>query len=256
MADLTLFSLEGKVALVTGGATGIGQAIATGLARAGADVAVTTNRHSAEETEQAVEVHGGLFMAQPLDLSVLTEEAVSAFLDQVEAKLGPLDVLVNNAGIIRRAPAAEHPLEDWRAVMNVNLDAVWLLSRATGYRMLRRQQGKIINIASLLSFQGGITVPGYAAAKHAVAGLTKALANEWARYGIQVNAIAPGYVMTNNTEALRNDEARNRQILERIPAGRWGAPEDIAGTAVFLASGASDYITGQILAVDGGWLAR
>lgn len=256
MADLTLFSLEGKVALVTGGATGIGQAIATGLARAGADVAVTTNRHSAEETEQAVEVHGGLFMAQPLDLSVLTEEAVSAFLDQVEAKLGPLDVLVNNAGIIRRAPAAEHPLEDWRAVMNVNLDAVWLLSRAAGRRMLRRQQGKIINIASLLSFQGGITVPGYAAAKHAVAGLTKALANEWARYGIQVNAIAPGYVTTNNTEALRNDEARNRQILERIPAGRWGAPEDIAGTAVFLASGASDYITGQILAVDGGWLAR
>jgi 2-deoxy-D-gluconate 3-dehydrogenase len=256
MADLTPFSLEGHVALVTGGATGIGRAVATGLARAGADVAITTNRHAATETRQAVEALEQRFMAQPLDLNTLTEATVNAFLDRVETDLGPFDIVVNNAGIIRRAPAAEHALEDWRAVMNVNLDAVWLLSRAAGRRMLPRGQGKIVNIASLLSFQGGINVPGYAAAKHAVAGLTKALANEWAKDGIQVNAIAPGYIATDNTEALRNDEIRNRQILERIPAGRWGTPEDIAGTAVFLSSPAADYISGQVLVVDGGWLSR
>ncbi len=250
------FSLQGKVALVTGGAGGIGQAIAVALARAGADVALTVNRSPADETVQRITGFGRRCVALPLDLGALSEKGAAAFNAEVEAELGPVDILVNNAGIIRRAPAAEHSFEDWSAVMQVNLNAVWLLSRAFGAGMLAREGGKIINIASLLSFQGGITVPGYTSSKHAVAGLTKALANEWAARGVQVNAIAPGYIATDNTRALRENETRNQQILERIPAGRWGDAEDIAGAAVFLASSASNYVTGHVLAVDGGWLAR
>jgi len=250
------FSLQGKVALVTGGAGGIGQAIAVALARAGADVALTVNRSPADETAQRVTAFGRRCVTLPLDLGALSEKSAADFNAEVEAELGPVDILVNNAGIIRRAPAAEHSFEDWSAVLQVNLNAVWLLSREIGAGMLSREGGKIINIASLLSFQGGITVPGYTSSKHAVAGLTKALANEWAARGVQVNAIAPGYIATDNTRALRENEARNQQILERIPAGRWGDPGDIAGAAVFLASSASNYVTGHVLAVDGGWLAR
>lgn len=250
------FSLDGKVALVTGGATGIGQAIAVELARAGADIALTVNRSPADETCQKVEALGKRCMSLPLDLQTLTETEAAAFNARVKQQLGPVDILVNNAGIIRRAPATEYSDEDWAAVLQVNLDAVWRLSREFGADMLRRGQGKIINIASLLSFQGGITVPAYTASKHAVAGLTKALANEWAARGVQVNAIAPGYIATDNTKALRENETRNQQILERIPAGRWGEPGDIAGASVFLASSASNYVTGHVLAVDGGWLAR
>ena len=250
------FSLHGKVALVTGGTTGIGQAVAVALAQAGADVALTVNRSPADDTVEAITALDKRCVALPLNLGALSEKTATDFNAQLEAEFGPVDILVNNAGIIRRAPAAEHSYEDWSAVLQVNLNAVWLLSREIGAGMLGRGQGKIINIASLLSFQGGITVPGYTSSKHAVAGLTKALANEWATKGVQVNAIAPGYIATDNTKALRENETRNQQILERIPAGRWGDPEDIAGAAVFLASSASNYVTGHVLAVDGGWLAR
>lgn len=256
MADTSLFSLEGKVALVTGGATGIGQAIAVELARAGADIALTVNTSPADETVQQVHDLERRCLTLPLDLSTLSPESAANFRAKVENDLGPVDILVNNAGIIRRAPATEYSYEDWSAVLQVNLDAVWLLSRTFGVGMLERKQGKIITVASLLSFQGGITVPAYTASKHAVAGLTKALANEWASTGVQVNAVAPGYIATDNTKALRENETRNRQILERIPAGRWGKPEDIAGAAVFLASEAATYVTGHLLVVDGGWLAR
>ncbi|MCA9837369.1 MAG: 2-dehydro-3-deoxy-D-gluconate 5-dehydrogenase KduD [Trueperaceae bacterium] len=256
MPDLSAFSLEGKVALVTGGATGIGQAIALEMARAGADIAVTENRHSATETVQAVKALGKEGKAYSLNLETLTPESASEFLDRLEQDLGPLNILVNNAGMIYREDATEHDFAAWQQILNVNINATWLLSQAAGKRMMERSSGKIINIASLLSFQGGIRVPAYTSSKHAVAGLTKALANEWASQGIQVNAIAPGYIATNNTEALRSDPERSRQILERIPSGRWGNPKDIAGAAVFLASSAANYITGHILAVDGGWLAR
>ena len=256
MAEASPFSLEGKVALVTGGATGIGQAIAVGLARAGADIALSVNRSPADETCKRVEASGKRCVEFPLDLSTLSEKSVADFKTKVAEDLGPVDILVNNAGIIRRASATDYSYKDWSAVFQVNLDAVWLLSREFGAGMVERGQGKIINIASLLSFQGGVTVPAYTASKHAVAGLTKALANEWAARGVQVNAIAPGYIATNNTKALRENETRNRQILERIPAGHWGKPEDIAGAGVFLASSGSDYITGHLLVVDGGWLAR
>ncbi len=256
MPDLSMFSLEGKVALVTGGATGIGQAIAIEMARAGADVAVTENRHSAAETVQGIEALAKKSKAYPLDLETLNPEKASEFLNRLEQDLGSLDILVNNAGMIYREDAKDHDFAAWQQILNVNIGATWLLSQVAGKRMLERSGGKIVNIASLLSFQGGIRVPAYTSSKHAVAGLTKALANEWAAKGIQVNAIAPGYIATNNTEALRNDPDRSRQILERIPAGRWGDPKDIAGAAVFLSSSASNYITGHILAVDGGWLAR
>ncbi|WP_142850940.1 2-dehydro-3-deoxy-D-gluconate 5-dehydrogenase KduD [Telmatospirillum sp. J64-1] len=250
------FSLAGKVALVTGGASGIGQAIAIGMAEAGADVAVTANRRGADETVAGIEQAGRRALVLPVDLAGLDTSGAEALLDKVAEELGPVNILVNNAGIIRRAPAADYPDEDWQAVMAVNLDAVWRLSRAAGKRMLARKQGSIISIASLLSYQGGVFVPAYAAAKHAVAGLTKALANEWAGQGVNVNAIAPGYIATANTAALQADETRNRQILERIPAGHWGSPEDIAGSAVFLASPAARYVHGHVLTVDGGWMAR
>ncbi|PIE09780.1 MAG: 2-deoxy-D-gluconate 3-dehydrogenase [Rhodobacterales bacterium] len=251
------FSLNGQRALVTGGAAGIGQAIAVALAEAGADVAVTQNRAPADATLEAIQSAGRTAAALTADLSTLTQPAAEALIAQAEEALsGPLDILVNNAGIIRRADAVEHPEADWRAVMATNLDAVWLLSQAAGRGMVARGAGRIVQIASLLSFQGGIRVPGYTAAKHGVAGLTKALANEWAGSGVGVNAIAPGYIATDNTQALREDPERSRQILERIPADRWGRPEDIAGAAVFLASPAAQYVNGEILTVDGGWMGR
>lgn len=251
------FSLAGRVALVTGGATGIGQAIAIAMAEAGADVAITVRRSDSSETDERVRDTGRRFGSFAVDLATLDTEGAAGLLSRVEAELGPVDILVNNAGTIRRAPAAEHPEKEWREVLSTNLDAVWHLSQAAGRRMLeRRSGGSIVNVASLLSFQGGINVPGYVASKHAVAGLTKALANEWAAKGVNVNALAPGYIATNNTSALRSDPERSRQILERIPAGRWGEPQDLASAAVFLASPAAVYVHGHVLVVDGGWMAR
>ena len=247
------FDLTGKVALVTGANTGIGQAIAVALAGAGADVAVA-GRSEPAETLDLIAATGRKSLNISADLSSI--EPVERIVAEVVAGLGRIDILVNNAGIIRRNDLAVFTEEDWDAVVDTNLKSLFFLSQAAARRMTAQGSGKIINIASLLSFQGGIRVPSYAAAKSGVAGVTRAMANELAAHGVQVNAIAPGYISTNNTAALQADETRNRQILERIPAGRWGRPDDIAGTAVFLASGAADYVTGQVLAVDGGWLAR
>ena len=249
-----MFDLDGQIALVTGGATGIGQAIALALAEAGADVAITSHKSSSANVRSQIEALDRRFLDVQADLS--RADAAEDILGAVEQGLGPLDILVNNAGIIRRAPAIEYSDLDWDDVLDVNLTALWRLSRAAGRRMLARGHGKIINIASVLSLQGGILVPAYAAAKHGVAGLTRALANEWASGGVNVNAIAPGYIATDNTAPLRADAQRSRQTLERIPAGRWGEPGDLGGAAVFLASAAADYVHGVILAVDGGWLAR
>jgi len=252
---LDKFSLDGKVALVTGASSGIGQAIAIALAEAGASVAshCRTFGNSAE-TIAAIEANGGRGVEVVGDMSDLGSPA--NVVDETIGKLGRIDILINNAGMIRRAPAVDFTLEDWQTVIDVNLTSVFRLSQAAGRQMIDQGSGKIVNIASLLSFQGGITVPAYTASKSAVAGLTKALANEWAKHNINVNAIAPGYIATKNTDALRADETRNRQILERIPAGRWGSPDDLAGAAVFLASNASDYLQGHILIVDGGWMGR
>ncbi len=247
------FDLTGKVALVTGANTGIGQAIALGLAAAGADLALA-GRSDPSETLRAASALGRRTVSVTADLS--STAPIEALVAEVLDKLGRIDILVNNAGIIRRADLLDMSEADWDAVLDTNLKSLFFLSQAVARHMAVRGSGKIINIASLLSFQGGVRVPGYAAAKSGVAGVTKAMANELAVKGVQVNAIAPGYITTNNTAALVADATRNRQILERIPAGRWGAPEDIAGPAVFLASSASDYVTGHILAVDGGWLAR
>ncbi|OHD03417.1 MAG: 2-deoxy-D-gluconate 3-dehydrogenase [Sphingopyxis sp. RIFCSPHIGHO2_01_FULL_65_24] len=248
-----LFDLSGKVALVTGANTGIGQGIALALAEAGADIAAA-GRSAADETVGKVEALGRKGENFAADLSSVT--AVPPLVDAVLAAFGRIDILVNNAGIIRRADAVDFTEEDWDAVMDTNLKTLFFLCQAAGKHMIARGSGKIINIASMLTFQGGIRVPSYTASKSGVGGLTKLLANEWAAKGIQVNAIAPGYIATNNTAALQGDETRNRQIMERIPAGRWGDPKDIGGAAVFLASAASDYVQGHILAVDGGWLAR
>ncbi|GGK72556.1 2-dehydro-3-deoxy-D-gluconate 5-dehydrogenase [Planomonospora parontospora subsp. parontospora] len=245
-----MFSLAGRTALVTGARTGIGRAVALALAAAGADLVLHGRDDDLDEVEAEVRKTGRQASRWILDLSD------PARIPEAAAQLGPVDVLVNNAGIIRRAPAAEHSYADFRGVLGVNLDAVFLLSQAVGAGMLARGSGKIIMIASMLSFQGGVNVPGYTAAKHGVAGLTRALACEWAPKGVQVNAIAPGYIATANTERLRADPVREAEISGRIPAGRWGEPEDLAGAAVFLASRASDYVNGHVLAVDGGWLAR
>ena len=250
------FDLSGRVALVTGGGVGIGQALAVALAQAGADVAVTTHAHHDGTTGAQVQAAGRRFAAFQVDLSTQTSADLDTLLDDVEAQLGPVDILVNNAGIIRREDAHAFSDADWDDVIALNQTAVWRLCRAAGTRMLGRGHGKIINVASLLAFQGGIRVPSYTASKHAVAGLTKALANEWASGGVNVNALAPGYIATDNTAALRADPDRSRAILDRIPAGRWGRPEDLAQPAVFLASPASDYVNGHVLVVDGGWLAR
>ncbi len=247
------FSLAGKTALVTGANTGIGQAIAVALAEAGADIALV-GRSNAEETAQLIEAKGRRAISINADLS--STEPLNRVVQEALETLGRIDILVNNAGIIRRDDLLNFSESDWDAVIDTNLKTLFFLSQAAAMHMAERGAGKIINIASLLTFQGGIRVPSYAAAKSGVGGVTKAMANELAVKGVQVNAIAPGYIATNNTAALQADETRNRQILERIPAGRWGRPEDISGAAVFLASPASDYVTGHILTVDGGWLAR
>lgn len=252
---LDKFSLAGKTALVTGSNTGLGQGIAIALAQAGADVAChQLSDGESEETMAAVSALGRETAAFTGDMS---DAAVPRQLvDAVVGKFGKIDILVNNAGMIRRTPAVDFSEEDWSTVIQVNLSAVFRMCQAAARHMIPQGGGKIVNIASLLSFQGGITVPAYTASKSGVAGLTKAFANEWAKDNVNVNAIAPGYMATNNTTALRADETRNRQILERIPAGRWGTPDDLAGSAVFLASSASDYLQGHILLVDGGWMAR
>jgi len=249
------FSLAGKLALVTGCTRGIGQAMALGLAEAGADIiGVSASLAPGSATEQQVRALGRQFYAYQADFS--QREQVDAFLSRVQQDFPRIDILINNAGTIRRAPAAEHSDELWDEVLTINLDAPFRLARAIGGRMLAQGSGKIIFTASLLSFQGGITVPGYAASKGAIGSLVKALANEWAGRGVNVNAIAPGYIATDNTEALRNDPDRSSSILARIPAGRWGTPDDFKGPTVFLASAAADYVHGTILTVDGGWMGR
>lgn len=247
------FDLTGRVALVTGANTGIGQGIAVALAEAGADVACA-GRTPADETAAKVRALGRSCALIDADLSSIAP--VDDVVASTVSALGRLDILVNNAGIIRRDDLLDFSEADWDAVIDTNLKSLFFLSQAAARHMAAQRAGKIVNIASLLSFQGGIRVPSYAAAKSGVAGVTRAMANELAPKNVQVNAIAPGYIATNNTAALQADETRNRQIMERIPAGRWGRPEDIGGTAVFLSSSAADYVTGQILAVDGGWLAR
>lgn len=250
-----LFSLEGRTALVTGASRGIGQGIALALASAGCDVVChSTSLEGTEGTAHAITEMGRRAWQLAGDLT--DREAVRTLATRTQDLIGVADILVNNAGTIRRQPAVEYGEHEWDTVVRANLDAVWFLSQQLGAGMVARGSGKIINIASLLSFQGGITVPAYTATKHAVAGLTKALANEWAARGVQVNGIAPGYFRTDNTQALRENAERAPQILARIPAARWGEPEDLAGAAVFLASRASDYVNGHLLVVDGGWMAR
>ena len=252
---LEQFKLHDRVALVTGASTGLGAAIAIALAQAGASVVCHGNTRSPESICDQIKSAGGVAHAVIGDLG--RPETAASLVDQTLGRFNRLDILINNAGTSRRAPAVDYSDEDWAVVIEVNLSSVFRLSRFAGKHMIERGHGgKIVNIASLLSFQGGITVPAYAASKGGVAQLTKALANEWAKHGINVNAIAPGYMRTTNTAALQADETRNRQILERIPAGRWGEPEDVAGAAVFLSSRASDYVNGHVLVVDGGWLGR
>ncbi|WP_321472237.1 SDR family oxidoreductase [uncultured Paludibaculum sp.] len=256
MSIFDLFKLDGKTALVTGCKRGIGLAMAQALAEAGADIigVSKTLEPAGSDVEKSVAALGRKFSAHTCDFS--NRAAVQAFADQVNAEHPVIDILVNNAGTILRKPAAEHPDEYWDEVINTNLHAQWTLAREIGKHMVERGSGKIIFTASLLTFQGGITVPGYAASKGGVGQLTKALANEWAGKGVNVNAIAPGYVATDNTTALRADPVRNPAILARIPAGRWGEPEDFKGATVFLASNASNYVSGEILVIDGGWMGR
>ena len=252
---LDSFKLDGKVALVTGSSRGLGAAIALTLAEAGADVACHGNTHRPDATCGLVEERGRRSL--PLLGDLQDRLTAGRLIGETVERFGQLDILVNNAGAIRRAPAVDHSEEDWDAVIEVTLSSVFRLSKLAGRHMLDRGRGgKILSIASLLSFQGGITVPGYAAAKGGVAQLTKALANEWAMHGINVNAIAPGYIRTDQTAVLQRDETRYRQILERIPAGRWGEPSDVAGAALFLCSAASDFVHGHVLVVDGGWMGR
>jgi 2-dehydro-3-deoxy-D-gluconate 5-dehydrogenase len=256
MHVLDQFRLEGKIALVTGCRRGIGRAMALALAEAGADIiGVSANlEREGSQIEHEVRNLHRKFHGYACDFG--KRQALFAFIQRVKADFSTIDILVNNAGTILRRPAAEHPDEYWDKVIEVNLNAQFIVTREIGKRMVERGQGKIIFVASLLSYQGGITVPGYAASKGGIAQLTKALANEWAGRGVNVNAIAPGYVKTDNTEALRNDPQRAHAIMARIPAGRWGEPEDFKGAVTFLASSASDYVHGSILVIDGGWLGR
>lgn len=256
MAILDRFRLNGKAALVTGCRRGIGKAIAIGLAEAGADIigVSRTMELSGSEVEREVFARARKFKGYACDFA--DRNAVYALIERLAKDLPVIDILVNNAGTILRKPATEYPDEYWDTVMEVNLNSQFILSREVGKRMVERGKGKVIFIASLLTFQGGILVPGYAASKGGIGQLTKALANEWAGKGVQVNAIAPGYISTDNTVALRNDPVRSKAILERIPVGRWGEPEDLQGMAVFLASSASDYVNGSVFTVDGGWMAR
>jgi 2-deoxy-D-gluconate 3-dehydrogenase len=251
---LDQFSLAGKTALVTGASAGLGAAIAVSLAEAGADVICHGNSRPAQETCKLIEKIGRRAAAFQADLSC---PSGAEELYKKATSFSKIDIVINNAGTIRRAPAAEFTDEDWNLVLQVNLNSVFKLCQLAGRDWIAKKiPGKIVNIASLLAFQGGVTVPAYSASKGAVAQLTKALANEWSRHGIGVNAIAPGYMRTDNTLALQRDETRSRQILERIPAGRWGGPDDICGAAVFLASQASNYVNGHVLVVDGGWMGR
>ncbi|TDC32977.1 2-dehydro-3-deoxy-D-gluconate 5-dehydrogenase KduD [Micromonospora sp. KC213] len=250
------FDLTGRLAVVTGARRGIGLAMTDALAAAGADI-IAVSAHlepTGSEVEKRVRGHGRRFSGYQVDLA--DRDAVVALADRLEHDGRFVDILVNNAGIIKRTPAAHHSDQDWDEVIAVNLSAQFVLSREIGRRMVERGHGKIVFTASLLSFQGGINVPGYTAAKSGLVGLTRALANEWAGHGVNVNAIAPGYIATDNTQALRDDAARNAAILDRIPAGRWGRPDDLAGAVVFLASPASDYVNGAVIPVDGGWLGR
>ncbi len=253
MAAPAYFNLDGKLAVVTGCDTGIGQAMAIALAEAGADVIGTSLKGDPSNTKTAVENLGRNFIYHQVDLS--SRESLYNFINTVLSQ-HKVDILVNNAGTILRNPAAEHSDEYWDKVIAINLDAQFILAREFGKKMIAQGAGKIIFTCSLLSFQGGINVPGYAASKSAVAGLVKALSNEWAGKNVNVNGIAPGYIETNNTEALRNDPERSQSILSRIPAGRWGTPDDFKGPVVFLASNAADYVNGTILVVDGGWMGR
>lgn len=253
---MSAFDLTGKLAVVTGARRGIGRAMARALAQAGADV-IGVSAHleeSGSQVEKEVLAAGRSFEAIRTDFADLA--AVSALGEDLAGRERPVDILINNAGTIRRTPAAQHSDADWELVLQVNLTAQFALTRAVGATMVARGRGKVVFTASLLSYQGGITVPGYTAAKHGIAGLTKALANEWAPHGVNVNAIAPGYIATDNTQALQDDPARSKAILDRIPAARWGTADDLAGATVFLASPAADYIHGTILPVDGGWLGR
>ena len=254
MMVLDSFKLDDKVALVTGASAGLGQAIAIALAESGADVSCHGNTRAPDATCEAIGRLGRQTLAVTGDLS--RRETPQTLIEETINHFGRLDILVNNAGTIRRSPATEYSEEDWATVIEVNLSSVFRLAQLAGRHMIERGGGKILNIASLLSFQGGVTVPAYAASKGGVAQLTKALANEWAAKKINVNAIAPGYMRTDNTRALQQDETRNRQILERIPAGRWGEPSDLGGAAVFLCSAASDYVNGHVMVVDGGWMGR
>ncbi|MGH9970817.1 MAG: 2-dehydro-3-deoxy-D-gluconate 5-dehydrogenase KduD [Pyrinomonadaceae bacterium] len=251
---LDSFRLDGKVALVTGASAGLGASMAVALAEAGANVVAHGNSRAPNATCELIQSAGSSSLAILGDLSDKT--VPRKLVAQAINHFGKLDILINNAGTIRRAPAVDYSDADWDTVIEVNLSSVFRLSQHAGRHMTERGSGKIVNIASLLAFQGGITVPAYAASKGGVAQLTKALANEWAKLGINVNAIAPGYMRTDNTAALQADETRNRQILERIPAGRWGEPKDLAGAVVFLSSAASDYLHGHVLVVDGGWMGR
>ncbi|KGJ88293.1 MULTISPECIES: 2-dehydro-3-deoxy-D-gluconate 5-dehydrogenase KduD [Colwelliaceae] len=254
-SDKNIFSLEGKTALVTGASRGLGQAIAVGLAQAGADVICCSSREGGvDETAVLIRALGRKAYTLAADLS--KPEAVRSLVEQAYAKVNSIDVLVNNGGTIARHPAVDFPLDEWQQVIDVNLNSVFLLSQLIGKNMVENKQGKIINIASMLSFQGGITVPAYTASKHGVVGLTKALANEWAGSNVQVNAIAPGYFRTDNTQALQDNPERNQDIEKRIPAGQWGEPAQLVGAVTFLSAQASDYVNGHVLAVDGGWLAR
>ncbi len=248
-----IFDLKGKTAIVTGGSTGLGKGMSIGLATAGADI-LLVDHVECDETAKIVRSQGRKVVTMNVDLS--TMESIGKVVDTAIREFGKVDILVNNAGIIRRTPAIDFSEKDWDEVMAINAKTVFFLSQAAARDMMKRKHGKIINVASLLAFQGGILVPSYTASKGAVAQVTKALANEWAQYGINVNAIAPGYMATNNTKALREDPVRSKAILDRIPAGRWGMPEDLQGVAVFLASSASDYVNGHVLVVDGGWMAR
>ncbi|MED4072603.1 2-dehydro-3-deoxy-D-gluconate 5-dehydrogenase KduD [Priestia endophytica] len=252
--SMDFFRLDGKVAIVTGGNKGLGQGCAVALAKAGADLFIVTHGKEWDETRALVEVAGGNVHFHQADLS--DRSAIKQIVSECLNIYKKIDILINNAGTIRRAPILQYKEEDWDDVMAINQDAVYFLSQEAAKVMAEQKSGKIINIASMLSFQGGKFVPSYTASKHAVAGLTKSFANELAEYNIQVNAIAPGYVETANTAPIRADEQRNKEILSRIPAARWATPVDLMGTAVFLSSRASDYMNGHILAVDGGWLAR
>ncbi|MDB4875051.1 MAG: 2-deoxy-D-gluconate 3-dehydrogenase [Gemmatimonadetes bacterium] len=255
MSVLDQFSLAGKRAFVTGASRGLGRAMAEALAEAGADVVCASSKSGgADETADAVRALGRKAWTVSADLA--GRSSVAAMAAEVDRVAGAIDILVNNGGSIARHAAVDFPIAEWDRVLRTNLDAVWLLSQHFGRGMVERRAGKIVNVASLLSFSGGVTVPAYTASKHAVAGLTKALANEWAAHNVQVNAIAPGYFATDNTQRLRDDSHRYAEISGRIPAGRWGTPADLAGAVVFLASAASNYVNGHVLVVDGGWMAR